>query len=122
MPLAGWVVKKISLIKRIAEVELLLRYTYENAAAYLFGNASQVPQNPGDPRRSDRQAIALPFLGETRRTDAGQSCLFPRRFPSAPPTNFHSFCEPFPLVCLHNNEGSSRRIFPVSRPEPHHLG
>jgi hypothetical protein len=43
MPLAGPVVKKISLIKRITEVELLLRYTYENAAAYLFGNASQAP-------------------------------------------------------------------------------
>jgi hypothetical protein len=44
MPLAGPVVKIISLIKRITEVEPLLRYTYENAAAYLFGNASQVPQ------------------------------------------------------------------------------
>jgi hypothetical protein len=44
MPLAGPVVKKISLIKRIAEVEPLLRYTYENEAAYLFGNASQIPQ------------------------------------------------------------------------------
>jgi len=44
MPLADPVVKIISLIKRITEVEPLLRYTYENAAAYLFGNASQVPQ------------------------------------------------------------------------------
>jgi hypothetical protein len=44
MPLASPVVKKISLIKRITEVEPLLRYTYENAAANLFGNASQVPQ------------------------------------------------------------------------------
>jgi hypothetical protein len=44
MPLAGPVVKRISLIKRITEVEPLLRSTYENAAAYLFGNASQVPQ------------------------------------------------------------------------------
>jgi hypothetical protein len=45
MPLAGPVVKKISLIKRITEVEPLLRYTYENAAAYPFGNAIQVLQN-----------------------------------------------------------------------------
>jgi hypothetical protein len=44
MPLAGLAVKKISLIKRITEVEPLLGYTFENAAAHLFGNASQIPQ------------------------------------------------------------------------------
>ena len=37
-------------------------------------------------------------------------------------TFFQAGCAAFPISCLHINEGSSRRIFPVSRPEPNHLG
>jgi hypothetical protein len=122
MPLAGPVVKKISLIKRITEVEPLLRYTYENAAAYPFGNAIQVPQILAILVAATAGRWPYHSLAKLVASRLAKVLSSPRRFPSPPPANFHSFCEPFPLACLHNDEGSSRRIFPVSRSEPHHLG
>jgi len=122
MLLAGPVVKKISLIKRIIEVEPLLRHTYENAAAYLFGDASQVTQDLAILVALTAGGWPYHSLAKLVAPSVAKVISSLRRFPSPPPANFHSFCEPFPLACLHNNEGSSRRIFPVSRSEPHHLG
>jgi hypothetical protein len=93
---------------RLAALSASTRCVHWNSAAYPFDNANQVRQNLAI-------LVAPTTMQWSSHSLATLVASIAWRNSSLP-------CEPFPLACLHNNEGSSRRIFPVSRPEPHHLG